>query len=126
MSDNLRIKFEATFSELADFTDPEWTTNWDSDDSKPNEAQQFTRIVGTSSEDLDLMGLSTPTRLVIQNTDPQNYVTLSIGRADDTTLRAHRIEPGAIFATSDIDTTNTPTLQANGSPVRIKGLIAGS
>lgn len=126
MTDNLRTSLEITFSEQANFSDPEWTTNWANFDLTPEGAETRKLEIGTGAETIDLGDYSAITQLAVKNEDPTNYVTAtfrSVGNgAVDNILR---IQPNSFLVVSDVTPGSDLILQANGAPVLVKIAIAG-
>jgi hypothetical protein len=127
MADNLKVEVEVTFSENADYDDPEWVSDIDPFEIDPEEAFQLKVRAATGGTTLNLTDLDltsgTGALLVVKNTDPSNYVQVAWTDISGTACVA-RIQAGGILVVPNMNPGTNPVLTANTAEVKCQIIIA--
>lgn len=128
MADNLKITVTTKYSENADYSDPEWETDWDPYEIDPDEAALNLMVLAqTGGTTIDTASLDltdgAATLIAVKNLDTANYVQLAWTDVSTTACVA-RIPAGGILVVPALDPSPAPVLTANTANVRCRVVIA--
>ncbi len=125
---NLKATVDIVYSENADYSDEEWSTNWDAYEIDPDEAAlHLTITAATAGTTIDVVEMDLTSGaaalLAIKNTDSTNYV--QVGWTDlSTTACVARVLAGGVLVIPAINPGTNVVLTANGAAVKCKVVIA--
>lgn len=122
MADNFKVKIDGVYSENADYTDPEWSTDeWDAYEIDPTEKWGPSKVLAATAGTTLTPGgfLTTQCAMLFKNLDSSNYV--QVGWTDvSTTACVVRVPAGGILVVPAVNPGTTVVLTANTAAVLCK------
>jgi hypothetical protein len=126
MADYAKAKLEVTYSENADYSEPDFKTNWPLYELTPDEGETTILEVVTGGTTVTTSTrYSTITLYAVINLDPTNYVTAT-WTDNSANANIQKVPAGAILVVPDINGATNPTIQANSATCRCKVVIMGT
>jgi hypothetical protein len=129
MSDYGKASFVATFSEDANYNDPEWVTNWADYEVTPDEAYtQKIEAVITTGTTITVSQFASLTLFALKNLDPATGNKVTVTWTDqDANSNTQKVPPGGILVIPDVDPTAANiVITAATAPVLCKVCMFGT